>query len=121
MTSENLAFLTPYENLLLTNETHVHQVLQDILNCRLEAIRRTKPEDMEKIINLFKGRTPNQKREELVEFLKLMPEYKTTDQDVLYRRLKALKDQIKAKEGVSDLYFYAMRKYRRTSTSESDA
>ena len=81
-------------------------------NCKLEAIRRTNTSDMEPILNLFMGSTLKRKRDTLIEFLNIMPEYKTTDQNVLYQRLKALKEHIKRTEGISDLYYYALRKYR---------
>ena len=116
---ENHNFLTPYENLLLEHETHIHQVIEDIQKCKLELVRKTSTNDMSQIINLFRGSSPTKKKEELVEFLKLMPEYKSSDPDVLYRRLKALKEHIRVTEGNSDLYFYALRKYRST-TSENE-
>ena len=112
---------TPYDTFLLQHEEHMHQVLQDILNCSTEAIRRTNVHNMENVLSLFKGSSLYKKKEELVEFLKIMPEYKTNDQNLLYRRLKALKDQIKVTHGTSDLYLYASRKYRNLSASESDA
>ena len=119
--NENSNILTPYENFLLEHEQHVHQVIDDMQKCKLELIRRTPVEEMEKILKLFKGSSLNKKKEELMEFLRLMPEYRSTDQDVLYRRLKALKERIKVTQGTSDLYFYALRTYRSISASESDA
>ena len=120
MTSKNQESLPPYENLLIEDKDYVHQIIQDILNCRLDSVRRARAVDMEPILKLFLGSSPNKKREQLLEFLKLMPEYKTTDQEVLYRRLKALKDNLRRTEGNSDLYFYALRKYGKTSESESE-
>ena len=116
-----LQFPLPYDTFLLQHEEHMHLVLQDILSCSTEAIRRTNVRNIENLLSLFKGSSPHKKKEELVEFLRLMPEYKTNDQDLLYRRLKALKDQIKVTQGTSDLYLYASRRYRNMSTSESDA
>ena len=111
----------PYDTFLLQYKDHIHIVIQDILNCSTEAIRRTNVHNIENVLSLFKGSSLYKKKDELVEFLKIMPEYKTNDQDLLYRRLKALKDQIKVTQGTSDLYLYASRKYRNMSTSESDA
>ena len=118
---EPLKFPRPYENFLVQYQDHIHQVLQDIMNCRVDNIRRTPVKDMEAILNLFKGTSLNKKREALVEFLRIMPEYRTTDQELLYQRLKALKEHIKTNEGYSDLYLWALWKYRRTSQSESEA
>ena len=118
--SMNLDFLTPYDNFLLQNEDHVHQVIQDILACRIEVVRRTSIHNIDNILNLFKGSSKQRKKEEFAEFLRLMPEYRSTDQDVLYRRLKALQDQIKVTQGTSDLYLYAARKNAAFSTNQNE-
>ena len=121
METTNLAFPTPYDTFLLEHEEHLHQIYQDIQACKVENIRRTSIHDIENILSLFRGATPTKKREALIDFLRVMPEYKTTDQDVLYRRLKALKDRIKVTHGTSDLYYYAMKKYYPIQSSESEA
>ena len=109
-----------YETILLQHKDHVHDIIQDMLNCKLDAIRKTSVHDIEPLINLFLSSTPHKKKEALIEFLRLMSEYRTTDQEVLYRRLKALKDDLRRTEGNSDLYFYALRKYGQASTSENE-
>ena len=119
MTQENQNLLTPYDNLLIQHGEQVHQVIKDMNNCRLEDIRKACASDIEPLLNLFHGSSPTKKKEELIVFLKLLPEYKSSDPDVLYRRLKALKERIRVTEGSSDLYFYALRKYRST-TSENE-
>ena len=116
----NIEFSNPYETFLLQHGDHIHQVLQDIQACKIEAIRRTSVNDIDKVIKLFKGATLQKRKEALIEFLKVMPEYRTTDQELLYRRLKALKEHIKVTHGTSDLYYWAMRRYN-VSASESDA
>ena len=107
--------LTPYETILLNNGDYIHQVIQDILNCKVEAIRKTSVRNMPGLLNLFIGSTPQAKKDQLLEFLRLLPEYKTTDQEVLYRRLRALQDHLRRTEGNSDLYFYAIRKYKNSN------
>ena len=107
--------LTPYETVLLNNGDYIHQVIQDILNCKVEAIRKTSVRNMPGLLNLFIGSTPQAKKDQLLEFLRLLPEYKTTDQEVLYRRLCALQDHLRRTEGNSDLYFYAIRKYKNSN------
>ena len=116
----NNAHQQSYENFLLENGDLVHQAVQDILNCRIEAIRKSKGEDIEQILNLFIGASLSKKKEQLIEFLKLMPEYKTTDSDLLYQRLKALQEQISRTEGYSDLYFHAYRKYKNITGNEQE-
>ena len=109
-----------YEKLLLENEDLIHQAFQDSLNCKIDAIRKTKVEDIEQILNLFFGPTLAKKREQLIDFLKLMPEYRTTDSDLLYQRLKALQEKISRTEGYSDLFFHAYRKYRNITGNENN-
>ena len=116
----NNAQVLSYDILLLENEDIVHQAVQDILNCRMDAIRKSKAEDIEQILNLFIGSSPTKKKEQLMEFLKLMPEYRTADSDLLYQRLKALQEKIIRTEGYSDLYFHAYRKYRNITADENN-
>ena len=120
MEDERLNFPTPFDKFLYQNRDLVHAIIQDMLNCKIESIRKTSVHDMEPILNLFRGSTLNKKRESLIEFLGIMPEYKTNDKDLLYERLKKLKAQIK-QEGYADLLYYALYKYRNTSANESDA
>ena len=112
---------TPYDYILLQYGDHVLQVIQDILSCKVEAIRNTHVHDMEPLLNLFRGTTLSKKRDALMEFLSIMPEYKTTDQELLYERLKRLKEQIKHEGNQSDLLLWALWKYRRTAQSENEA
>ena len=118
--STTIDFNTPYDTFLLEHGEHLHNILQDIRACKIETIRKTSVNDMEQILNLFKGSTLVKKREAFMQFLIIMPEYRSTDQEVLYRRLKQLKERIKVTDGTSDLYYWAMRKYKDTS-DQSDA
>ena len=111
---------SPYDNLLMQYGDNVHDSIQDILNCKLEAIRKTSVHDIEPILNLFLGSTLKKKREALIDFLKLMPEYRTTDQEVLYNRLKTLQEQIKRTTDDVDLYYYALRRYNNTIANENN-
>ena len=119
-TQSTVQFPMPYDTFLLQYKDHIHAVIQDILNCSTEAIRRTNVHNIENVLSLFIGPSLHKKKEELVEFLRLLPEYKTTDQDLLYERLKALKDHLRRTEGDSDLYFYALRKYRKTNENNEE-
>ena len=115
-----LAFPTPYDNLLIQHGEHMHMVMQDIKDCKVEAIRMVNVHDLEPLLNLFEGATLSKKRDALMAFLRIMPEYKTNDQEVLLRRLKALKEQLKREGGYTDLYYWAVWRYRRTQTNENE-
>ena len=99
-----------YERWLLYNEVEINKAVKDILDMRVDAIRRTKVNEMTEILRLFSGTTQNKKREELIEFLKLMPAYRTCDKDLLLRRLQNLKELIKRRDNISDLLVYAKLK-----------
>ena len=109
---------SPFDKLLIQQGDYVHNIIQDMNKCKLEAIRKTSVHDIEPILNMFIGSTLRHKRDILIEFLKIMPEYKTSDQNILYQRLQALQDHIKRTEGTSDLYYYALRKYRNENNEE---
>ena len=111
---------SPYDNLLIQHGDYVHNIIQDMNKCKLEAIRKTSVHDIEPILNMFIGSTLRHKRDMLIEFLKLMPEYRTTDQEVLYNRLKTLQEQIKRTTGDVDLYYYALRRYGNTIVEENN-
>ena len=125
MLQPNLSFNSSdqvkYDDLLIKNSDDVHRALQDILSCKIDDIRRTKVQDMEQILKLFPGKTLTKQKEELIEFLNIMPEYRTTDQQVLYQRLKTLKDQLKRTGGVSNLCIWALYTQQRfLSRNESE-
>ena len=109
-----------FDNLLIQYSDYIHSIIHDINSCKFEDIRKTSVHDIEPILNLFIGSTLKHKRDTLIEFLKIMPEYKTLDQNVLYQRLKALQDYIKQTEGTSDLYYYALRKYGNENKNEEE-
>ena len=99
-----------YEKWLLNNEQEINKAVKDIMAMRLDAIRKTKVSEMTEILELFSGTTQNKKREELIEFLKLMPAYRTCDKDLLLERLQNLKTLIARRDKISDLLIYAKLK-----------
>ena len=103
----------PYEKLLAQQEEYVHAVVKSIFDCKLDDVRHTRCEDIDRILNFFSGSTQKKKREALVEFLKICPEYRTTDQDVLYQRLKCLEAELRRKGEISELLIWAKLKYQR--------
>ena len=104
----------PYEKLLIEERDYIHRLVQSIMNTKLEDIRKTKLADMAEILTMFKGSTPNKQKEALIEFLKIMPEYKTTDKDVLLLRLRTLKRELKREHEITDLLTWAKLRYQRS-------
>ena len=113
--SENLRappeVATTYEKLLTQQDETIHAIIQDILACKLDDIKKTKVVDMPEVLASFTGSTQNKKKEELLEFLRLMPEYKTTDKDTMALRLKALKKELYRRGEIEDLLIWAKLKY----------
>ena len=102
----------PYSQLLVQQDEHIHKIIQGILGCRMDSIRKTKCQDMIHILDMFNGQSPSKQKEALIEFLQIMPEYKTTDQDELYQRLRALRAELKRRGEITDLLIWAKLKYQ---------
>ena len=113
--SENLRppqeLATTYEKLLTQQDATIHAIIQDLLACKLDDIKKTKVVDMVEVLENFSGTTPNKKKEELLEFLRIMPEYKTTDKETMALRLKALKKELHRRGEIEDLLIWAKLKY----------
>ena len=107
-----------YEQWLRSNEEEVNRVVKDIMGMKLEAIRKTKGNEICDLLQLFSGTTVNKKKEELVEFLKLMPAYRTCDKDLLLRRLQDLKELIRRRDHISDLLVYAKLKHAQSEAEQ---
>ena len=113
--------LDPFDVYLIQQGDNIHEAVQDIINFKLEDVRRTKVEDLSNILSLFRGRTPYQQRESLIEFLRLMPEYKTSDPEKLYQRLSTLQAHLKTTGDVTDLLVWAMYKHQKFLESKENA
>ena len=102
----------PYTQLLVQADEHIHQVVQNILKCSMVDIRRTKVTEIPHILNMFTGPSLSKQKEALIEFLQLMPEYRTTETEDLYNRLLALKAELKRRGEITDLVIWARLKYQ---------
>ena len=113
--SENLRMPSPdtYENLLTQQDETIHAIVKDILACKLEDIKNTKVGEMAEILSNFTGKNAYSKKAESIEFLRIMPEYKTTDKDTMALRLKALKMELHRRGEIEDLLIWAKLKYAR--------
>ena len=109
---ENLPEILPnfYEILLKKYPDYFHHVVQGIINCKIADIKRTKCEDMSEVLNYFIGTSPHKQKEKLIEFLTLMPEFRTVEQNALNERLKTLTEELKKAGDVMDPLVYAMYK-----------
>ena len=111
-----------YDILLMKYPDYFHHVVQDITNCKSNDVRKAKCEDISEVIKFFIGSTPHKQKEALVEFLTLMPEYKTTDQDALIERLKLLTEEMKKAGDIMDPLHWAMYKIMKyNQTLENNA
>ena len=102
-----------YEDMLVKQDATIHNIIKDILSCKMDDIKKTRVQDMLDVLEQFSGTTLNKKKEELMEFLRIMPEYKTTDKEVMARRLTALKAELKRRGEIQDLLIWAKINYHK--------
>ena len=100
-----------YEKMLAENTRYMHVVMKDILGCRIEDIKKTRCADMPEVLQYFSGSTPNQQKNALMEFLRLMPEYRTQNRHRMAKRLHDLKEILKQRNEINDLLIYAKLNY----------
>ena len=99
--------------MLVKQDATIHNIIKDILSCKMDDIKKTRVQDMLDVLEQFSGTTLNKKKEELMEFLRIMPEYKTTDKEVMARRLTALKAELKRRGEIQDLLIWAKINYHK--------
>jgi hypothetical protein len=83
-----------YEQLLVEHPHVVNAVIRDILRCTHVKLKSytTKDPTMARILKFFTGKTANDQRKHLQQFLDSNPAYRTENIALLYYRLKALSD-----------------------------
>ena len=79
-----------FEELLMKNPEVVQNAFEDINNTKLEQVKATSVKDIEDILQHFNGTSLTRKKQTLVNFLKSFPIYKTSDVNLLRKRLKRL-------------------------------
>ena len=109
-----------YQRMLTEREDEINHLIKDIMDMKIESIRKTRCSDIAAILNLFSGTTPGKKKDELIEFLRLMPAYRTCDQEVLRNRLEYLKATIKQRDKISDLLVYAKLKHQKEEEQKEE-
>lgn len=96
-----------YEEMLVKHTEVINSIIKDIFAFKLGDLKTTKVDTIDNILKLFNGSTPNKKKENLIEFLRLMPSFRTAQPEILERRLQDLKDELRKREGIKDLLVYA--------------
>ena len=107
-----------YEELLVKHTEVINSIIKDILTFKLGDLKTTKVDSIDSILVLFNGSTPNKKKENLIEFLRLMPSFRTTDPELLERRLRDLKNELRQRDGIKDLLVYAQLQNAKTDNEE---
>ena len=58
------------------------------------------------------------KHTEVIEFLRLLPAYRTTDPELLERRLRDLKNELTKRDTIKDLLIYAQLQNQKPDNEE---
>ena len=109
-----------YEEMLVKHTEVINSIVKDILDFKLGDLKTTKVDTIDSMLKLFNGSTPNKKKENLIEFLRLMPSFRTTQPEILERRLRDLKDELRQREGIKDLLVYAQIVNAKTDNEEGE-
>ena len=107
-----------YEEMLVKQTEVINSIIKDILTFKLGDLKTTKVDSIDSILVLFNGSTPNKKKENLIEFLRLMPSFRTTQPETLERRLRDLKNELRQRDGIKDLLVYAQLQNAKTDNEE---
>ena len=109
-----------YEEMLVKHTEVINSIVKDILDFKLGDLKTTKVDTIDSMLKLFNGSTPNKKKENLIEFLRLMPSFRTSQPEILERRLRDLKDELRQREGIKDLLVYAQIVNAKTDNEEGE-
>ena len=93
--------------LLIYREKDFNAMIRDTRSFSAQTVRSSAIKDIEELLKFFTASTPSKKKEELVEFLRLMPGYSTHDKNILQRRLQMLYYHLKQTGGIRDPLLYA--------------
>ena len=88
---DNEKYHNEYEELLAKQPVLIHRVVTDILNLKMDTIRQTSVENIPAILKYFDGKSPTQKKQNLIRFLVECPTYTTTDIKLMQQRLDRLR------------------------------
>ena len=111
--------IAEYDEMLTKHTEVINTIIKDILDFKMSYIKMTKTSSMSNILRMFPGSTDNKKRENLIEFLRLLPAYRTTDPELLERRLHDLKTNLLRETALRTYSFTLISKTPRQTTKKN--
>lgn len=93
--------------ILRYREKEFNEMIADMTAFSAQTVRNANVKDIEDLLKYFKAPTLTKKKEELIEFLRLMPGYKTSNKYVLHRRLGQFIRRQVMTGGIRDPLLYA--------------
>ena len=95
------------EKILRYREKDFNTMINDMTTFSAQTVRSANVKDIEDLLKYFSASTWSKKKEELIEFLRIMPGYKTSDKYLLERRIGQLVYHQIRTGGIRDPLLYA--------------
>ena len=95
------------EKILRYREKDFNTMINDMTTFSAQTVRSANVKDIEDLLKYFSASTWSKKKEELIEFLRIMPGYKTSDKYLLERRIGQLVYHQVRTGGIRDPLLYA--------------
>ena len=95
------------EKILRYREKDFNAMINDMTTFSAQTVRSANVKDIEDLLKYFSASTWSKKKEELIEFLRIMPGYKTSDKYLLERRIGQLVYHQIRTGGIRDPLLYA--------------
>ena len=95
------------EKILRYREKDFNAMINDMTTFSAQTVRSANVKDIEDLLKYFTAPTMSKKKEELIEFLRIMPGYKTSDKYLLERRIGQLVYHQVRTGGIRDPLLYA--------------
>ena len=95
------------DKILRYREKDFNAMIQDMTTFSAQTVRNANVKDIEELLKYFTAPTMSKKKEELIEFLRIMPGYKTSDKYLLERRIGQLVYHQARTGGIRDPLLYA--------------
>ena len=95
------------EKILRYREKDFNAMINDMTTFSAQTVRSANVKDIEDLLKYFSASTWSKKKEELIEFLRIMPGYKTSDKYLLERRIGQLVYHQVRTGGIRDPLLYA--------------
>ena len=95
------------DKILRYREKEFNAMIEDMRTFSAQTVRSASIKDIEDLLKLFTAPTMSKKKEELIEFLRLMPGYMTHDKYLLQERIAKLIWHQNRTRGIRDPLLYA--------------